>query len=139
MQRCPACNARLSAAPLCPRCGVDLGRILRSAHLAEAWLSVALQTLHADRADVATAAIQRALSYRQTPAARLIKAFLIQHQYRALYEQLHQQHWQEAHDIVARLRTLQGDNEALRRFDEMIAYAPASAAKTAFNSEPENI
>ena len=125
MQRCPACNARLSAGSLCPRCGADLSRIQRCERLAEQWLSVSLQTLQAGKADVAVAAIERSLSFKQTQAAKLVKGFLIQHQYQALYESLGQQHWQEAGHILARLRRLQGDNEVLRRFTELIAYLSA--------------
>lgn len=122
MQRCPACNARLSAGLVCPRCGADLSRIFRCERLAEQWLSVGLQSLQAGRADVAVSALLRSLSLKQTPGAKLIKSFLIEHQYRALYENLEQRHWQKAADIVSGLLKLQGENEALRRFDELIGH-----------------
>jgi len=122
MQRCPACDARLKELWQCSRCGADLSRIIRCERLAEAWLSVSLQALQASRADVAVSAIVRSLSFKQTPAAKLVKWFLIRHQYNALYECLGKQHWQAASSIVSRLRILQGDNEALKRFDELIGY-----------------
>lgn len=127
MQRCPACDARLKDLSQCSRCGADLSRIMRCERLAEAWLSVSLQALQANRADVAVPAICRSLSFRQMPAAKLLKGFLIQHQYRALYESLGLQSWQDAGDIVDRLRILQGDNETLQRFDELLGYLSAQA------------
>lgn len=135
MQRCPACNARLSAGQICPRCGVDLGRVLRCERLAEQWLSVALQSLQAKRADVAVSALLRSLSFKQTPTANLVKSFLIEYLYRALYENLAQKHWQEAADIVNDLRKLQGQNEALSRFDQLIAHLSALSAAVASPGE----
>lgn len=129
MQRCPACNARLGAATLCPRCGADLSRVILSDRLAEQWLSVALQSLHAGRADVAVPAICRSLSFKRVPAAKLVKGFLIQHQYQALYQSLGQRSWREADDTVNRLRILQGENETLRRFDELIQYLSVLSGK----------
>lgn len=122
MQRCPACNARLTTATICPRCAADLSPILRSERLAEQWLSVSLQSLHAGRADVAVLAIGRSLSFKQTPVTKLVKGFLIQHQYQAFYQSVGQQCWHEAGVIVERLRLLQGQNEALQRFDELLGY-----------------
>lgn len=135
MQRCPACNARLSAGEICPRCGADLGRVFRCERLAEQWLSVALQSLRAGRADVAVSALLRSLSLKQTPAANLVKSFLIEHQYRALYENLAQRHWQKAADIVSGLRKLQGQNEALRRFDQLIGHLSALSDSVASHGE----
>jgi hypothetical protein len=122
MQRCPACNARLSSGTICPRCAAELSQVIRSERLAGAWLSVSLQTLHAGRADVAVSAICRSLSFKQMPEAKLVKSFLTQHQYRALYESLGKQYLQEAKSILARLRALQGESETLCRFDELITY-----------------
>ncbi|MBS4049701.1 MAG: hypothetical protein KGZ69_00660 [Methylomonas sp.] len=122
MQRCPLCSARLSEAPVCPRCGTELHRVLRSGRLAKAWLSVSLQTLHAGRADVAVLAIRRSLSFKQTPEAKLLKGFLIRRQYRALYQSLGQQNWREARGILDGLRALQGDSETLLRFAELVGY-----------------
>lgn len=138
MQRCPCCNARLSAEPLCPRCGADLSRTLRCEQLAETWLSVSLQTLQAGRADIAIAAVKRSLSFKQTQAARLFRDFLVQHQYRSLYEHLAQKHWPDARQTVARLHVLQGANESLSRFLALIEYlsdkAPQEeASKPGFN------
>ncbi|MDD2760446.1 MAG: hypothetical protein PHH11_09150 [Methylomonas sp.] len=98
---------------------------MRCERLAEQWLSVSLQCLQAGRADVSVAAVVRALSFRQTPEAKLFKSFLIRRQYRALYESLGQKRWPEASNIVNGLRKLQGENEALRRFDELIGYLSA--------------
>lgn len=122
MQRCPCCNARLTAASLCPRCGAELDRAMRCESLANLWLSVSLQTLDADQADIAVAAVRRSLSFKQTQAARLFRNFLAQHQYQALYRCLAQSQWQEARQTLARLRVLQGDSEALRRFLELIEH-----------------
>ncbi len=126
MQRCPVCNARLSAAPQCPRCSADLSRIVHSERMAKQWLSVALQTLQAGRADIASHAVLRSLSFKQTPQARLIKDFLIRHQYQALYRTVERQYWQAARDALATLVLLQGQNEATRRFYELIEYASAA-------------
>lgn len=131
MQRCPACNARLGATSLCGRCGADPGRIMRCEQLAATWLSVSLQTLHAGKMDLAAAAIQRSLSLQQTPAARLVKAFLIRQYYRALYDNLDLQRYQQAQIIVKRLRELQGENEALQRFADMADYLSALHSQNA--------
>lgn len=130
MQRCPACNARLNGSARCPRCAADLSGTIRCERLAEQWLSVSLQSLHANRADVAVSAIVRSLSFQQTSAANLVKGFLIQQQYWALYDSLGRQCWPEAGDILSRLRRLQGDNEALQRFDEMVGYFSGLPEKT---------
>jgi len=122
MQRCPVCGARLSVDVSCSRCGVDLKRVLRCERLAEQWLTVSLQSLRAGRSDVAVQSILRSLSFKQTPTAKLVKGFLIQQQYQALYESVGHQCWQEAGEIVRRLERLQGKNEVLLRFDEMIGY-----------------
>lgn len=126
MRRCPACNARLGEAPQCPRCGSDLSRMIRCEDLARKWLSVALQTLQAGRADIAANAVRRSLSFKQTPEASLVKGFLIRHQYDTLYRNVRRQHWQAARDALACLVLLQGENEALRRFYELIEYASAA-------------
>jgi len=122
MQRCPACDARLNESMSCRRCGADLSRVISCEGSAKAWLSVSLQALQATRPDVAVSAIVRSLSFKQTPAAKLLKDFLIQHQYRALYDSVGRQCWQEANDIVDRLRMLQGNNETVRRFAELVGY-----------------
>ncbi|OAH97826.1 hypothetical protein A1353_22425 [Methylomonas methanica] len=120
MQRCPACNARLGKATLCPRCGADLKQIVRSERAAEQWLSVSLQSTGAGRMDVAVPAVLRSLSFKQTPAAKLLRGFLVQRLYRTLYDTVAEQRWPEARDILGHLRMLEGQNETLRRFDEMI-------------------
>ncbi|OAI10905.1 hypothetical protein [Methylomonas methanica] len=120
MQRCPACNARLGAATLCPRCGADLKQIVRSERVAEQWLSVSLQSTGAGRMDVAVPAVLRSLSFKQIPAAKLLRGFLVQRLYRMLYDTVAEQRWPEARDILGHLRMLEGQNETLRRFDEMI-------------------
>ena len=127
MQRCPACNARLSAGTNCPRCGADLSQVIRSERLAEQWLSVSLQSLSVGRPDLAVAAIRRSLSFKQMPEAKLVKGFLIKLQYKALYDKVGQQYWPEARNTLDRLRILQGENETLLRFDEMIGYLSAQS------------
>lgn len=122
MQRCPCCNARLGADPRCPRCGADLGRILRCEQLADSWLGLSLQALNTHQADLAVAALERSLSYKQSQAALGLRHFLVRHQYRALYEHLAQKQWQDAGQTIVRLRVLQGNNEALNRFVEMIEH-----------------
>ncbi|WP_190303278.1 MULTISPECIES: hypothetical protein [Methylomonas] len=122
MQRCPACNARLGSAPVCPRCGAELSRILRSERLGEQWLSVTLQSLGAGRVALAAPAVMRSLSFKQTPAGHLLKGFLIKTLYRMLYDSLGSQHWQEAAKLLGLLRCLQGENPALTRFAEMIGH-----------------
>jgi len=125
--RCPACNARLGAATACPRCGAELQHIFRSQRLAEQWLGVALQTTRAGRLAIAVPAVLRSLSFKQTPAAKLLHGFLIQQLYRTLYENLGRQDWQEARGMLSLLQMLQADNETLRRFAEMIAQLSAQA------------
>ncbi|WP_225616287.1 hypothetical protein [Methylomonas albis] len=122
MQRCPACNARLGATTLCPRCGAELKQIVRSQRLAEQWLGVAMQSLAAGRPAIAVPALLRSLSFKQTPAAKLIKGFMVQRLYRTLYDNVAEQRWPEARDILGHLRMLEGPNESLRRFDEMIGH-----------------
>jgi hypothetical protein len=122
MQRCPACNARLGADTLCPRCGAELKQIFRSERLAEQWLGVALQTTRAGRTAVAVPALLRSLSFKQTPAAKLVKGFMVQRLYRTLYDNVAERRWPEARDILGHLRMLEGQNESLRRFDEMIGH-----------------
>ena len=128
MQRCPACTARLSASPVCQRCGADLSRALYCEKLAKLWLTLALKMLNAQQADIAIAAVERSLSFQQTPAARLFRDFLVQHQYQALYECLAQQQLQSAQQTLDRLRTLQGNNETLRRFQGLLAHLSANPA-----------
>lgn len=128
MQRCPCCNARLSSDSLCPRCGADLGRIMRCEQLADAWSSVALQALKNEQPDIAVSALGRSLSYKQSQAARVLREFMLQHQYRTLYDCLAQKQWLPAKQTVARLRALQGDNEALSRFMELIEHLQLRAS-----------
>lgn len=127
MQRCSVCDARLNESELCPRCGTDLSRIVRCERLAELWLAVALQALQLGRADVAVAALARSLSFRRTPEAGLVRDYLLRQRYRALYDSLGRQQWAEAANILSGLRKLQGGNEALRRFEEMIEYCSVLA------------
>lgn len=122
MQRCPCCNARLKAEPLCPRCGADLSRALQCEQLAEAWLSVALQSLTAGQASIAIAAVKRSLSFKQTQAAGLFQDFLIHHQYQALYQNIARKQWPQARQTLARLQVLMGDNESLQRFLALIEH-----------------
>lgn len=129
MQRCPACNARLGAATLCPRCGAELKQIVRSERAAEQWLSVSLQSAGAGWMDVAVPAVLRSLSFRQIPAAKLLRGFLVQRLYRMLYDTVAEQRWPEAHDILGHLRMLEGQNETLRRFDEMIGQLSVKSAE----------
>ena len=135
MQRCPCCNARLAAEPLCPRCGADLGSLLRCEQQAKLWLSVAMQTLNAGRADIAVAAIQRSLSFKQTQAAYLLRDFLVQHQYQALYAFLGQKQWQSARQALANLRVLRGDSEALARFLALIEYMSGQEGDAGLSSD----
>jgi len=130
MQRCPVCNARLSGATLCPRCGADLSRIQTTEHLAKQWLGVALHSLRCRRTDVAVSAVLRAASFKQSPAARLLKGFLVQQLYRTLYDDLAKQHWQDAHNTLNHLRRLHGQNETLARFDEMIVQLSSARDRT---------
>jgi len=120
MQRCPACNARLGALTLCPRCGAELKQIIRSQRLAEQWLSVSLQSAGYGLMDVAVPAVLRSLSFRQTPAAKLVKGFLVQRLYRTLYQDVAERRWPEARDVLGHLRMLEGRNETLHRFYDMI-------------------
>lgn len=102
---------------------------MKCERLAEQWLSVSLQSLQAGRADVAVLAVARSLSFKQTLPAKLFKGFLIQHQYRAFYQSVGQHCWSEAGNVINRLRMLQGDNEALRRFDELLGYLSSQSNK----------
>lgn len=122
MQRCPCCHARLKSEPICPRCGAELSRVLRCEQLSQAWLSLALQALSADHANIAIAAVKRSLSYKQTQATRLFQDFLVEHQYRTLYDCLGQKKWQDARKTVFYLRSLTGDNESLQRFLALIEH-----------------
>jgi len=123
MQRCPCCNSRLPAGgSLCSRCGADLSQALRCEALAEQWLALSVQTLNADQADIAVAAVNRSLSFKQTSAARLFRDFLLQHQYQTLYDCLAKKQWQDARLTIARLQILQGDNETLFRFLALIEH-----------------
>lgn len=133
MKRCPCCNARLSSTPLCPRCGADLSRVLRCEQLANQWLALSLQTLEAGHATIAAHAVNRSLSYRQTPEAGIFREFLIRHQYRALYDSLARQDWPSARQAISNLHVLQGDNEALSRFQELIDHL---SARSTNHSEP---
>ncbi len=133
MRRCPCCNARLNDAPLCPRCGADLGRVLSCEQLAKQWLALSLQTLKAGQTAVAVHAVKRSLSYRQMPEARIFREFLIRHQYTSLYDSLARQDWQSACRTVSNLHILQGDNEALSRFQEFIDHL---SARSTNHSEP---
>ncbi|WP_020484097.1 hypothetical protein [Methylomonas sp. MK1] len=134
IQRCPACNARLGAATLCPRCGAELKQIVRSERVAQQWLSVSLQSAEAGRLDLAVPAVLRSLSFKQTLAAKLLRGFLVQRLYRTLYDTVAQQRWPEAHDILGHLRMLEGQNETLRRFDDMIGQL---SVKSAANSSSD--
>lgn len=122
MQRCPCCHARLKSEPICPRCGAELSRVLRCEQLAQAWLSVALQTLSAGQANIAVAAVKRSLSFKQTEVARIFRDFLIHQQYQMLYEKIEQKQWSDARQAVSCLRSLQGDNQSLPRFLALIEY-----------------
>lgn len=122
MQRCPCCNARLRAESVCPRCSADLSRVLQCEQLAQAWLTVALQSLAAGQASISIAAVKRSLSFKQTQAARLFHDFLIHHQYQALYQNIERKQWPQAQQTLARLRALMGDNESLQRFFALIEY-----------------
>lgn len=126
MQRCPACTARLNASALCPRCGADLSRALQCEKLSKLWLTLALQMLDAKLPDIAIAAVDRSLSFKQTPGARLFRDFLVQHQYQALYECLAQQHWPAARQTLVNLHKLLGDNETLRRFQGLLEHLLAA-------------
>ncbi|OQW72702.1 MAG: hypothetical protein BVN35_13650 [Proteobacteria bacterium ST_bin11] len=128
MQRCPACNARLGAATLCPRCGAELKQIILSERVAEQWLSVSLQSTGGGRMNVAVPAVLRSLSFKQTPAAKLLRGFLVQRLYRTLYVTVAEQCWPEALDTLGYLRMLEGQNETLRRFDEMIGHLSVESA-----------
>jgi hypothetical protein len=102
---------------------------MRCESLGKLWLTLSIQMLNADQPDIAIAAVERSLSFKQTPAARLFRDFLVQHQYQALYERLAQKHWQAARQTLARLHYLRGDIETLRRFQELTEHlsAPNSA------------
>lgn len=129
MKRCPCCNARLKDSPLCARCGADLSRALRCEQLAKQWLALSLQTLEAGQASIAVHAVKRSLSYRQTPEARAFRGFIIKHQYTSLYDCLARQDLQSARRTVSNLSVLQGDNEALVRFQELIDHLSARSTK----------
>lgn len=128
MQRCPACTARLNTSPLCPRCGADFSRVQQCEKLAKLWLTLALQMLDAQQTDLAIAAVERSFSFKQTPAARLFRGFIVQHQYQALYACLVKQHWQAAQKTLNRLQRLQGDHETLRRFQALLEYISENPA-----------
>jgi hypothetical protein len=136
MQRCPCCNARLAAEPLCARCGADLRPALRCEQLAEQWLSLSLQSLNVGQADVAVAAIKRSLSFKQTQAGRLFRDFLVRHLYQALYDCLGQKRWGAARQTVARLQVLLGENETLSRFLAMIEYLSSQKDAGGLSSSP---
>lgn len=123
MGRCPCCNARLSAEPVCPRCKADLGPVLRSEQMAGLWLSLSLQALQAGRPEIAVRAVNRSLSFKQTRQARVFREFLIRHQYNALYDHLAKLQWQNARQALSCLHVLQGDIETLSRFKELIDHA----------------
>jgi hypothetical protein len=133
MQRCPCCNARLSGDSRCSRCGADLSRVSSCERLAAEWLSTAWRMMGADKPDIAVQAINRSLSFKQTQAAQVFRQFLAHHQYRALYECLAQQHWQNARQTLAVLRALHGDNETLSRFQDLIDFLSAGDAGSVQN------
>ena len=130
MQRCSCCNARLNGASLCPRCGADFGRALHCEHMANRWLSVCLQTLAEDHQDLAVAAVRRSLSFKHTPAARMMRDFLIHHQYQSLFDQISRKHWQEAQQSLIRLQRLGGESDALHRFSAMIEHLSSESSHT---------
>ena len=127
MQRCPACTARLNASPLCPRCGADYSRTVQCKELSKLWLTLALQMLNAKQTDIAIAAVDRSLSFKQTTEARVFRDFLVHHQYQALYECLARQDWQMAHQTLGRLQSLQGDTETLQRFQGLLKHLSAKS------------
>ncbi|MBS3952871.1 MAG: hypothetical protein KGZ88_07985 [Methylomicrobium sp.] len=129
MQRCPCCNARLSGDSRCSRCGADLGRVVSCEQLAGEWLSNAWRMMCAKKPDIAAQAINRSLSFKQTQAAQVFRQFLVHHQYRALYEGLAQQNWQNARQTLAVLRALHGNNETLSRFQDLIDFLSVGDAE----------
>jgi len=95
-----------------------------------------LQTLRAGKMDIATAAIRRSLSFRQTPAGKLVKAFLIEQLYGVLYENVRLQHWQQANATLSCLRALQAHSETLQRFSDMLDYFSAQHNQ---NADPDGL
>lgn len=70
MERCPNCAARLTEAPVCRRCGMDLGGLLATEQAAEQLLGRAVADLRTGDYLAARRALRRSLSLRDTALAR---------------------------------------------------------------------
>jgi hypothetical protein len=74
VERCPSCRARLNDSPLCPRCGCDLGLVLRAESQAQDFVKCGIQSLAAGNTMLAATQLETSLTLRRNPlAAALIR------------------------------------------------------------------
>lgn len=76
MERCPACRARLGAEPVCPRCGCEMGLVLRAEGDARRLAARAVVHLAAGRCDEARTLASRAFSLADEPLMRAVLRFV---------------------------------------------------------------
>ena len=76
-RRCPACRAPWRAAVICPRCGADLGPLMRLAARAWALREAARVALLAGDAAAALALARAAYGLERTPRAQRLLALAL--------------------------------------------------------------
>ena len=79
MERCPSCRARLNDSPLCPRCGCDLGLVLRAESQAQDLVKRGIRSLAAGNAMLAATQLENALTLRRDPLAAALTRMLVAH------------------------------------------------------------
>ncbi len=115
MERCPCCNARLAVSQFCPRCQADLGSVLGSEQLARHWLCTALQFWLAREPQMATLALSKSISLKQTPLALVFRDFIIRQQCQNVLGLLEKKDYTEAKESLSLLCDLNPDNKFLKQ------------------------
>jgi hypothetical protein len=76
VERCPSCRARLNEAALCPRCGCDLGLVLRVESRARRLVRLAIEAWAGGDPALAVARLDESLVLQRGTLAEALAAML---------------------------------------------------------------
>jgi hypothetical protein len=122
MERCSCCNARLSGQLTCPRCQANLSDVISSEQRAQQLLETAIQLWFSQEPKLAVLTLTKAISYKKTPAAIVLRDFILRQSCAKIITLLAQFKYQEAQQLLTLLRALHPTHTLLSQLQGFIHY-----------------
>lgn len=122
MERCPCCNARLRAAPLCPRCQTDLSLTENAEQAAKQCLDSALQHWRNNEVEHCLKALKQSHDLKQSPLTQALFDFILDRQCDEILRLLAQQQTISAKQKIYPLLHLFPHHKLIRQLNDFIDY-----------------